>query len=394
MIKRRSFLLGASALTLAQLASGCSLGSQASLKVLLLQDSLPVQVLSEFRKQLKQKISLDFAPETQLQDLFSRLEIWKDQAKNQDAKQQFSLPLVGSKTLAIADLVTLGDYWLAKAIKDQLIQPLDSNKLTEWQNLPPRWQNLVRRNQEGELDKDGVPWGAPYRWGSTVIAYRRDKFEAEGWEPPSDWSDLWNPQLRRLISLLDQPREVIGLTLKKLGASYNTEDLSQVVSLEKELLALHQQVKFYSSDNYLQPLLLGDTWVAVGWSTDIASLLQRDRRISAVVPRSGTALWADLWVKPAAAANPSAVETEQRWIDFCWKPEQAREISLLSTAASPILTALKPREIERLLLPVGDVFDKSEFLKPLPLSAVQQYQELWRTIRLCTNYSPETCKLS
>ncbi|MGQ4648774.1 extracellular solute-binding protein [Lyngbya aestuarii] len=396
MIKRRSFLLGASALTLAQLASGCSPGSQVSLRVLVLQDSLPVQLLDEFRKQSKQKITLDFAPEKQLQDLFSRLEIWKEQGHEPGVKPRFSLPWARSKTPVIADLVTLGDYWLAKAIREQLIEPLNPDKLTQWKHLPPLWKNLVKRNSEGELkpDKEGVIWGAPYRWGSTVIAYRRDQFEAEGWKLPSDWSDLWNPELRRRISLLDQPREVIGLTLKTLKESYNTQDLDQVASLEEKLLALHKQVKFYSSDNYLEPLLLGDTSVAVGWSTDIAPFLPHDRRISAVVPRSGTALWADLWVKPAEAANSSAAEIEHQWIDFCWKPQQAREISLLSMAASPMFPEFNPGEIERLLVPRGDVLENSEFLEPLPPSTVEQYQQLWLKIRHCTSYSPGTCKLS
>ena len=70
------------------------------------------------------------------------------------------------------------------------------------------------------------------------------------------------------ISLLNQAREVIGLTLKKLGKSYNTEDIGQVENLKSELVQLNQQVKFYSSDNYLQSLVIGDTWLAVGWSKD------------------------------------------------------------------------------------------------------------------------------
>lgn len=65
-----------------------------------------------------------------------------------------------------------------------------------------------------------------------------------------------------------------------------------------ELKTLNQQVKFYDSRNYLQPLILGDTWLAVGWSTDIIPLIERYHNIKAVIPLSGTSLWADIWVKP------------------------------------------------------------------------------------------------
>jgi putative spermidine/putrescine transport system substrate-binding protein len=94
------------------------------------------------------------------------------------------------------------------------------------------WQEIVKRDRQGQVSNTGEVWGAPYRWGTTVIAYRRDKFRELGWTP-KDWSDLWRPELRDRISVVDQPREVIGLTLKKLGRSYNTTNLSQVQTLKK-----------------------------------------------------------------------------------------------------------------------------------------------------------------
>ena len=46
---------------------------------------------------------------------------------------------------------------------------------------------------------------------------------------------MWREELRGRISLPDSDREVIGLTLKKLGYSYNTTDLALVSDLESEL---------------------------------------------------------------------------------------------------------------------------------------------------------------
>src|ERR687886_143057 len=309
MMKRRSFLVGASSLALGQLMSGCNRQQQVSLNVQLLKGSIPAQMLNEFRKGLKLPAKLDFTPENQLNDLFKRLKIWKQQAGKTDNQQWLPLPFIGDKTPELANLVTLGDYWLEKAIQEKLIQPLDPEDGKGWQQLPPRWQELVRRNDQGQLAKNGQVWGAPYRWGTTVIAYRRDKFEELGWTP-KDWSDLWRPELRDRISLLDQPREVIGLTLKKLGLSYNTKNLSKVPNLKEELLKLHQQVKYYSSNKYLEPLIFGDTWLALGWSTDILPLRTTYGEIDAAVPLSGTALWADVWVQPASlSTNSNPIKT-------------------------------------------------------------------------------------
>ena len=392
-MKRRSFLYGASALALGQLVAGCNSRQQASLRVRLLQDSIPAQLVAEFRKALEQSVAVKFDPEEHLQDLFIRLKAWKQQAEKKDDKSQWSIPLVGSKKTSVADLVTLGDYWLDSAIQQGLIQPLKVEGLRGWQQLPQAWQEIVKRDRQGQVSNTGEVWGAPYRWGTTVIAYRRDKFRELGWTP-KDWSDLWRPELRDRISLVDQPREVIGLTLKKLGRSYNTTNLSQVLNLKEELLALHQQVKFYSSDYYLQPLALEDTWVAVGWSTDVIPVRSNDRQIDAVVPLSGSALWADLWVQPASAvvdSNTTGTQEQQsliqQWIDFCWQPKPANEISLFSNAASPIVTTLNPVNIpqdvreNRVLLPDKSVLDKSEFLKPLPKAVDEEYEALWKEIR-------------
>jgi putative spermidine/putrescine transport system substrate-binding protein len=376
-MERRAFLGGALILALAQLTAGCSNRDQVSLKVRLLKNSIPPQLIGEFRQNLQQAANLKFEPENQLEELFNYLIALKRQGNKQETQQQWRLPLIGGSTPAIPDLVTLGDYWLEKAIELQLIQPLAINELKNWQQLPKRWQELVERDSQQKDNKNKVIWGAPYRWGSTVIIYDRDKFNKLGWEP-QDWSDLWRPQLRDRISLLDQPREVIGLTLKKLGLSYNTSDLDKVPQLKEELRRLHRQVKFYSSDNYLQPLILGDIWVAVGWSTDVIPLQASQPQLTAVVPKSGTALWADLWVKPTSVNKDEKLSLVNDWIDFCWKKETARDITLFSKGASPILTGIK----NSLLLPDAAVFDKSEFLKPLPKSALQQYQSLWKEIRL------------
>ena len=264
-MNRRSFLLSLGGMTLSQLLVGCAGNNQPKLNVQLLKGSIPSQVVNQFSRSLKERVELKFAPVGRIEELYKRLLSWQQNPKATDdpAWTRF-IPLRNSQTVAVADLITLGDYWLTTAIQRQLVKPLDVAQLKQWSNLDSRWQNLVKRNEQGIPDPQGQIWAAPYRWGTTVIIYNRDKFKELGWTP-QDWSDLWRSEVRSRISLLDQPREVIGLVLKKLGRSYNTENLATVPDLEKELQTLNQQVKLYSSNTYLEPLLIGDTWLAVGW---------------------------------------------------------------------------------------------------------------------------------
>jgi putative spermidine/putrescine transport system substrate-binding protein len=389
MLNRRSFVISTATFILSQGLSGCS-NDQTAFKVLLLKGSIPTQLLDEFKSQLAKGKSLNFRPEEQLQKLFDLLQIWQkkpDSPDNQKTGFNLHIPLINPAPPIIADLITLGDVWLSQAIEQKLIEPLNSQDLQAWKQLPERWQSLVKRNEKGQLDEAGKIWGAPYRWGCTLIVYDSDKFKDFGWTP-TDWRDLWRKEIQGRISLLNEPREVIGFTLKKLGYSYNEADLNKVSDLKKELLALQKQVKFYDSQNYLQPLILGDTSVAVGWSGDILPILNANPNLKAIIPQSGTALWTDIWVKPKSlVATKSSQSLVYPWINFCWQAKSAMQISLLTKSASPVIFNLKPEELPQtlrdnsLLYVEQDLLNRSEFLFPISTETQKQYEELWQTMR-------------
>lgn len=377
-MQRRTFLLGTGAIA-SQLLAGCNSPAQATLQVQFLRGSIPAIVFDRFRQQAQQA---KFTPVAQLQELFTQLQAWQQAATATNTPAQWFLPTRQAQSPNPADLVTLGDYWLAAAIAQKLIQPLDVTQLQAWNRLPESWQTLVRRNPQGQPDAQGQIWAAPYRWGSTVIAYNREKFRNLSWTP-QDWSDLWRPELRDRVSVLNHSREVIGLTLKRLNQSYNTQNLNTVPDLEPQLRLLHQQIKLYSSSAYIEPLLMGDTWVAVGWSTEILPVLRRYQQIAAVIPQSGTALSADLWVNPV---NERVLPTlAAQWIDFCWQPQIAQQLAQRSYANSPIPVELAfasvPPRARNVLIAEPQRLQQSEFLLPLPPATQQQYNALWQKIR-------------
>jgi putative spermidine/putrescine transport system substrate-binding protein len=391
LMDRRSFLIGTSTLALSQLLAGCGGKNKPTLTIELLRNSLPGQVISQFRGSLQKDVKLknmqvDIKLVEQLQDVFKKLEVWQNPNKAIDKNwvEQIRdrLPIAKPDNKVSTDLLTLGDFWLKSAIEAKLIQPLDIKEIQQWSALPKQWQELVTRNDQGFLDAQGKVWAAPYRWGKTVLIYNRDKFQKNGWQPPIDWADLWREEFRDRISLLNHPREVIGLVLKKLGKSYNTTDLSRIPELEAEFKKLNQQAKFYGSTKYIEPLIMGDTFIAQGWSQDILSDLSRYPYLEVVVPKSGTAMWADVWIQPAG--RQSQQELLKQWINFFWQPNVAKQIAISTKTNSPITIDILPSDIPEklrtILLVNQDVFTKSEFLLPLSLEVEKQYISLFNQV--------------
>jgi putative spermidine/putrescine transport system substrate-binding protein len=388
---RRSFLVTLGSLALGSGLTSCQDRDSQVLRLLALKGSIPAQLLGEFSKSIQPTIAkVELAGEGQFQEILSQLQEWHKMG-TAEAKG-FKIPFVPPTRSAeyIPSLVSLGDAWLTTVIQNKLIQPIETNQLTNWRKLDSRWRELGQRDDRGNNSSTGQVWGVPYRWGTTVIIYRLDKFAEANIPIPTDWKDLWHPKLRQRISLLNRSREVIGLTLKKLGYSYNLADLLSATKLKSELEQLHQQVKFYSSDNYLQPLIMGDTWAALGWSGDAIDLVQKNPNIGAIVPSSGTAIFADLWVQPTMQNQQLSIarnNLSQQWMDYCLQPKVSNQISLLTASPSPLLTSMNSGEIlpdiqkNLLILPPKNILDKSEFIYPLSAVSKAQYDRQWQAIR-------------
>ncbi|MBF2097911.1 MAG: extracellular solute-binding protein [Gloeomargaritaceae cyanobacterium C42_A2020_066] len=356
-INRRTLLAQTAVWSLGYTLGGCRAWERTALRLGILKGSFPNRWLQDFRREGTGRPALQVQARPQLDDLFAQL----PQARNH--------------------LITLGQFWLSQAIAQNWLQPLDTPVIQE---LPDPWPTLARRNAQGQPDPQGALWAVPYAWGTTAIAYRRDRF---GDNPPQDWSDLWQPALKQRLALVDHPREVLGLTLKSLGESYNTGRPADIKGLRNALAHLQAQVRLYSNRYYLQPLMQGDVWAAVGWSSDLLPVARRNPMLGVVVPRSGTALWADLWVAPRAAG--AVPPLAQDWLQFCHQPRQGQSLLTQGTSAPPrLLGNASPSNPIALghpaQIPAPEVLQRSEFLQPLSPGSTDQYRQLWTWMRQLT----------
>ncbi|MGC3370971.1 spermidine/putrescine ABC transporter substrate-binding protein, partial [Enterococcus faecium] len=79
-------------------------------------------------------------------------------------------------------------------------------------------KNLDARFLVLDFDPDNQN-SIPYFWGTLGIVYYDKFFDAN---QIKHWDDLWKPELKESLMLIDGAREVMGLSLNSLGYSLNS----------------------------------------------------------------------------------------------------------------------------------------------------------------------------
>lgn len=216
----------------------------------------------------------------------------------------------------------------------------------------------------------------------------------------SDWDDLLQPGLRGRVGFVDSPRELVGVALKTLGLGFNATAAEAAgcgvspADVAARVAALAAQVKVFSNVDHVRALQAGEVDVVVGWSDDLIPLQQRAAAAELAVPLSGTALWADLWCVPSAAAggaedgDPSPLLPA--WLELGLAPARRRgslrggaspgalppPAPAAARACAPVRPAFKgDARMGDNLMPADDVLARSEFLAPLDADTAAMYRK-------------------
>lgn len=348
--------------------SACG-AAPSTLSIRILKQSLPGSLLGQYRRQVP--LPVGFEQVDDRQQLFRQLQAQVDPP--QTSGWNPSSWLRSAPSTAVISL--LGADWLTRARAEDLILPFTDEEVEPiWTRLPRRWRWAARGS-------DGQIWGLPWRWGLTAIAYHQQWIST----PIQDWADLWRPELRGKLTLPDHPREVIGLTLKRLGRSYDSRLRETDPELSQALGQLHRQVLIYTSNHYLPMLRTEDAWVSVGWTEDLFPLQYNFPAVQVVLPRSGSAVWWDLWVKPQAGDLTESEQAEviPLWLEQVLDPELTARIVDISQIASVL--PVDPQQLSRRLQERGDlepqIWQRAEIWEPLSQEQAQLYLQWWRRMR-------------
>lgn len=279
------------------------------------------------------------------------------------------------------DIIVPTSYMVKQLIKMDKLQEIDHSKLTGLDSLIPRF---LDPSYDHHLEHS-----VPYTWGTTGIAFNYDavstrlgeEFAKRAESGDVDQNFFWEQKLGGRITLLDDARESIGMSLKRLGDSYNTLDTATIEKATSELLVQKPLTMCYTSDQVITQLAAGDSWLALAFSGDAYQAKRDNKSVRYVIPKTGTSIWVDNLCIPRGAPH---VEHAYAWLNYMLEPEVAAAIAEHTRFASPNKLALKRLSAELRddpnLYPPEHVLEKCEDLGDIG-KAVFVYDRMWTELK-------------
>ena len=213
-------------------------------------------------------------------------------------------------------------------------------------------------------------------WSTVGILYDSQKVT----DPVVDMSVMWNEQYSGKIFMLDSVRDTVGMTLKKLGYSVNTENDAELLAAKEELLKQRPLILGYVTDEVKDKIISGEGSLGLVYFGEAGKAMEEKDTLKYAIPQNGTIYCVDAMVVPKAAENKAGAES---FINFIQRPDIAARNAKETYYGITNTEGLKqlPDQVKnnKGLYPDSAVLDMSEMLKSEG-TINQKYLEIWNEI--------------
>ena len=188
-----------------------------------------------------------------------------------DQGKQFNL-LAAEAPNPSADIVTIAGHRYRQFIDSNLVAPLDTDRLSNWNAIKP-----IYRDADWTVIND-EKWGVPILSGAEVLAYNTEivpEAEAESWDV------MFDPRYEGQTAYIIQ--DMMSVVMLYLGFDGNMieyiddpDKAAQVVRQARDFLIEHKPMvrKFYDASAEVQQMFVNqDVVLAHAWSGPISKLI-------------------------------------------------------------------------------------------------------------------------
>jgi len=233
------------------------------------------------------------------------------------------------------------------------LQPINSKSIPNLRHIDKHWLNIF---------EPAIGYSVPYFWGTLGVAYRKDLIS----KPITSWKQIFTPskELQGKVLMVKSSRDLIGMGLKSLGYSSNSENLKELAEVEKLLMKHKPHVaRFgYITLEKNSSLVTGEIVAATVYGGDALNVAEHNKNIVYVVPEEGGNIWVDYFALSSSSKNkPLAM----KFLNFInqpeWAAKNAQEMYLATANKSAKKYLPKEHLNDPIIYPSEKLLKKSEF---------------------------------
>lgn len=260
------------------------------------------------------------------------------------------------------DLITMYFGYLPLMAEGGLLEPLDSSRIEQFNDLIPQFtsQDVIR--------KDGQLYGVPWNWGSLPLMYDPEQVKT----PPESWLDLMKPEFKGKVAMVDDPLGNLLIwgtvvTGKPMGTILTKDELKKVIDTLIELKKNQARAFFASYGDMADAFARNEvTASAIGWEAVAVWAKGKGKTIHYTIPKEGTGMFMDCLCIPK---NSPHVELTYKMINHIISPEPQKIFAVEQSAGITNLKAvplLPPELVQSYSYSDLDDFMKKARLQPVP----------------------------
>ena len=276
------------------------------------------------------------------------------------------------------DVIVPSDYMISQLIEEDMLQPLDYDKIPNFSKIADRFKNL-------SYDPENL-YTVPYAWGTLGIIYNTTMVD----EPITSWDAMFDTQYADQVLMINNSRDALGIALMDLGYSVNT-DSEEELRAAYDLLATAKQEGVYQAwvmDEVFDKMESGEAAIATYYAGDYLSMLENNPDLEYVVPEEGSNWFVDAMCILKDAEN---VDEAHEWIDFICSTDASLKNMDFIWYASPNQEALDQypayyeetygepldQELYEIMAAPQSVLENCEAYLVRPVETRTLYNDLW-----------------
>lgn len=370
-LSRRNILMGAGGLSLAGLLAACGTGGTGTTSNGQAGEAAAAEDLSASEKEVNWAnwtLYLDYDDESQsypsLEAFTAATGIAANYSEDIDGNDTYfgkvQAQLAAGQDIG-QDIITLTDWMAARLIRLGYTQELDHANI-------PNAANLLQTLKDVDFDpgrKNSLTWQS----GFAGIAWNKEAVPGG----LKTVSDLWKPELKGRVEVLDEMRDTMGLMMLDNGVDisggWGADEFSNALDdLTKQIS--DGQIRQVKGNSYKEDLISGDALAVICWSGDITQLnFENGDKWEFALPDAGGTLWSDNLMVPIGAPHKANAEA---LMDFYYDPKNAATVAAYVNYICPVQGAreemekIDPELVENpLIFPSDDYLAKAHVFRSL-----------------------------